>query len=107
MKGLDSLLSLPPAALAALGVLAAVQIALDVIALVDLARRPTERLTIASKWFWVAIIIVISMIGAIVYLAAGRRTGPAAETRPVAPAAMRAADAADLLYGPRKDAPKK
>ncbi len=106
MKGFDGLLSLPPAALAALCVLAAAQIALDVIALVDLARRPTARLTIANKWVWVAIIIVVSMIGAIVYLAAGRKAGPAADIRPASPAAARAADAADLLYGPRKDAPK-
>ncbi len=80
MKGSDALLSLPPAALVALGALAVLQIALDVIALVDLYKRPTERLTIANKWIWVAIILFISTIGAIVYLAAGRKSAPAADS---------------------------
>ena len=107
MRGLDGLLSLPLAALVGLAALAVLQITLDVIAFVDLARRPTAQLTIANKWIWLAIILFISMIGAIVYLAAGRRPAPAADARPSSPVAARAADAADLLYGARKDADKK
>jgi hypothetical protein len=104
---MDALSSLPPAALTALGALAVLQIVLDVIALVDLHRRPTERVVFTNKWVWVAIILLISTIGAIVYLAAGRRPAPAADVRPQSPARARAADAADLLYGARKDAEKR
>jgi hypothetical protein len=107
MNGLEALLSLPPAAIAGLGALAALQIVLDVIAFVDLAKRPVERLTIRSKWIWVAIILLVSTIGAVVYLVAGRRTAPASDVRQDASAKARASDAADLLYGPRKEGGKK
>jgi hypothetical protein len=106
MKGLDALLSLPPAVLAGLGALAVLQIVLDVVSFVDLYRRPVERLTFANKWIWVAIILLINTIGAVAYLAVGRRSGPAAEARPQSPAASRAADAVDVLYGRRKDTEK-
>jgi hypothetical protein len=106
MNGMDALLSLPPAALAGLGVLAVLQIALDVIALVDLNKRPAAQLVIPRKWIWVAIILAVSTIGAVVYLVAARRPAPAADVRPRSPARARAADAADLLYGARKDTEK-
>ncbi len=102
----DALLSLPPAVLAALGALAVLQIVLDVVALVDLYRRPVAQLTFANKLVWVAIILLVNTIGAIVYLAAGRRSAAAADVRPESPAAARASDAANLLYGKRKDAEK-
>jgi hypothetical protein len=99
-----TLQSLPTGVLIGLGVLIVVQIVLDVIALVDLYRRPVGELTIRNKWIWVAIILVVSTIGAILYLAVGRkRTAPALDARPAVPAGARAADAADLLYGKRKD----
>ncbi len=103
MNGLDSLLSLPPAAIAGIGALAAVQIVLDVIAFVDLARRPKEGVGFGSKWIWVAVILCITTIGAVIYLAAGRRPAPAREARQDPSAKARAADAADLLYGPRRE----
>jgi hypothetical protein len=106
MNGVDALLSLQPAVLVALCALAVLQIALDVVSFVDLYKRPVERLTFANKWVWVAIILLVNTIGAVVYLAVGRRSGPAADVRPQSPAATRAADAADLLYGKRKDAGK-
>ncbi len=83
-------------------VLAVVQITLDVIALVDLYRRPTERVTLANKWIWVAIILLVNTLGAICYLAIGRRPAAVADT-PAAPAAS-IDDVGDALYGPRPGA---
>jgi heme/copper-type cytochrome/quinol oxidase subunit 4 len=101
-----TLQSLPAGVLVGLGALLVVQIVLDVIAFVDLARRPVDRLAlIQNKWVWAAIILVINTIGAILYLAIGRkRTAPAVDTRPAVSAGTRASDAANLLYGERKDA---
>lgn len=96
------LTTLPTAALVALGVLVAVQVILDVVALVDLVRRPVDRVTAGNKWLWVAVILLVNVVGAIVYLAVGRRAAPAVE-RPPAPRTgdAGAASVADALYGPR------
>lgn len=102
MNGLDALLELPTWGLVALGVLIVVQIVLDVIALTDLYRRPVEQLTMPNKWIWVAIILLASTIGAILYLIIGRRPAPVAEVAPTASDASRAARAADTLYGAPK-----
>jgi len=73
---MDSLLtSVPVWGLVALGVLAVAQITLYVIALVDLYRRPVERLVFANKWIWVAIVLLVSTVGAIIY------TGDRAQAR--------------------------
>ena len=104
MKGFEALATLPAWGIAALGVLVVVQLVLDVWAFVDLYRRPTEQLTIANKWIWVAIILFISTLGAIIYLVIGRKPAPMAEVAPQRPAASRAENAADALYGARKDA---
>lgn len=81
--------------------LALVQITLAVIALVDLVRRPAAQVTL-PKWLWAVIIIVVSTIGAILYLAIGRRTAPVAEV--IVPANPTAAGAvANELYGRRED----
>jgi len=104
MNGLDALQGIPTWGIAAIGVLIVVQVVLDVIAFLDLYKRPVDRLTIENKWVWVAIILLVSTFGAIVYLVAGRKPAPAAEVASSAPAASRAARAADSLYGARKDA---
>jgi hypothetical protein len=107
MSGLDALLSLPTGVLVGLGALAIVQIVLDVFAFVDLYNRPAAQLIIPNKWIWVAIILFLATIGAVFYLAAGRRLAPAADVRQESSAKARATDAADLLYGARKDGGKK
>ncbi|MCE5203751.1 MAG: PLD nuclease N-terminal domain-containing protein [Coriobacteriales bacterium] len=95
---------LPVGARIALGLLAVVQVGLEVFALVTLARTPNDRLVFGMKWPWVVIILLINTVGAIVFLAAGRVSRPAEE--PVRPLvehdATRVKNAADLLY-PRKD----
>lgn len=84
-------------------VLLAVQLALDVIALVDLVRRPVERVTLGNKWVWVAIILLVNLIGAILYLAVGRKPAPVSEAPAPGPLGPRAGSVADALYGPRPD----
>lgn len=94
--------ALPAGILIVVGVLLVLEIVLDVIALVDLYRRPVAQVALGNKWIWVAIIILVNLIGAILYFAIGRKPavsgGEAAPARPGS-----AADVADRLYGPRDD----
>jgi NADH:ubiquinone oxidoreductase subunit 6 (subunit J) len=84
--------------------LAVAEIALDVVALLDLYRRPREQVVLGNKWFWVVIIVLVNILGAIVYLAAGRQpaASPEGATPPRSPSA-RTEDIADSLYGPRDE----
>ena len=103
--------AVPVWGLVALGVLVVVQITLDVIALLDLYRRPTSQVVLANKWIWVAIILLTSSffsLGAIIYLVAGRR--PAVLTDDAAPSqstSVRTENVADALYGPRDGADRR
>ena len=100
-----SLSSLPPGVLVVLGILAVLELILDVIALLDLYRRPIERVTLGNKWVWVAVIVLVNTIGPILYLAIGRRPEPATDQPPTAAAPqLRGDDIADSLYGPRDHA---
>ena len=87
--------------LVVVGVIGLVQLTLDVIALVDLVRRPLERGALGNKWVWVAVILLVNVIGAIVYLAVGRRPADIAEVPAPTQLAPRARSVADSLYGPR------
>ena len=94
--------SVPVWALVALGLLFVLEIALDVIALVDLYRRPSDQLVFANKWVWLAIILLVNTVGAIIYLVVARK--PAVLTddaAPSEPTSVRTDDIADRLYGPR------
>jgi len=102
MNGFDALSALPAWELVAIGALVVAQIVLDVYAFVDLYRRPVEQLTLPNKWIWVAIIVLVSTLGAIIYLVVGRKPAPAPEVAPRGSAAARGASAADALYGPPK-----
>jgi hypothetical protein len=87
--------------------LAAAQIAVQIYALARLIRTPEDRLVFGKKWPWVLIILFVNLIGAVVFLAAGRKPpaavdpldAPSADAPPVTPG--RAARAAEVLYGPR------
>jgi hypothetical protein len=97
-----SLLSnLSPGLVAALCAIVAVQVALDVVALVDLYRRPKDRITFSNKWIWLAIVLLVNMLGAIAYLILGRRAAPAREPPEKTDREAKAAEAVDLLYGQR------
>jgi hypothetical protein len=97
-------LSTLPAWVLVVGGLAMVtQLSFEIWVLVKMLQTPAEQITLGGrKWLWAVIIMLVNWIGAIVFLVAGRKPAPVAEVRPSAPAATRAADAADLLYG--KDA---
>lgn len=92
--------ALPAWVLVVLVGLGVAQLALDVVAVVDLVRRPAGGVTFGNKWVWAAIIVFVNLLGAILYLALGRRPAPLSE--PVQ--AARRGDAApssiaDELYG--------
>ncbi len=103
MNGFESLQTLPTWGLVGIGVLMVVDLVLYVWALTDLYRRPVEQLTIANKWVWVAIILLVSTFGALIYLLAGRKPAAVAEIAPKGSGATRGAKAADALYGAPKD----
>jgi membrane protein YqaA with SNARE-associated domain len=71
LQGLSQRLGIPPAGVVALGVLSLVQLALQVYALVDLVRR--VRVAGGRKWPWLLIIVLGQLLGAIIYLALGRK----------------------------------
>jgi len=97
-----SLSALPVWALVALALLVVAEIILDVIALVDLYRRPVDQVIFANKWIWLAIILLVNTIGAIIYLLAARKPPVLTDdTAPVKPRSVGSDDIADLLYGPR------
>ena len=97
-----NLSALPTSVIVAIVVLGVVELALDVIALVDLYRRPVARVTFTNKWIWVAIILLVNLVGAILYLVVGRAAAVLAEdAQPYAPPTAGTANVADALYGPR------
>ena len=95
--------SMPAWLLVVGGVLVLVQLGLEIYALVDMLKRPAEQLALGGrKWLWAIIILGVNWVGAIVYLAAGRRAAPTVDVAPPVPAAERGESAADALYGPRE-----
>lgn len=90
---------IPAAVRVAIVMLGVVQIAVEVTALIVLARTPVERVRLRRKWPWVLIILFVNLVGAIMFLAAGRiperatvepRTDAAGETM---------SRAVEMLYG--------
>lgn len=86
----------------ALAALVALQLAVQIWALVDLARRPAVRFD--AKWAWALLIIVFgsSFLGPILYAAIGRTVPQPADAVPgSAPMATgdRTRRAVDTLYG--------
>ena len=99
-----NLTSVPGWVLVVLGLLVVAQITLDVIALLDLYRRPSQQVVFANKWIWVAIVLLVNTVGPILYLAVGRKPPPVAHDAAAPPSPpVRAEDIADVLYGRRKE----
>jgi hypothetical protein len=107
MNGTEALANLPLPVMIGIGILIGVQLGLDVVAFMDLYKRPVDQVTFGNKWIWVAIILLINTIGAIVYLFVGRKPATMSEALPSAPAATRASDAADVLYGAPTDSDRR
>lgn len=96
---------LPEWALPAIIVFGVVQLVVEVCALVVMFKTPVERLVFGKRWPWVLIILLVNLVGAIVFLAAGRKPRVASDplaasaAAPVAPPRKRAERAMDVLYG--------
>jgi hypothetical protein len=91
--------ALPIAALAGIGILIAIQLALQVIAIIQLVRTPAERVRIGGrKWVWALIILLGEIVGPLVWFFAGRKP---VEIDVAAGAVARdtARSAVDDLYG--------
>ncbi len=88
---------IPTPGLIVLASLAATQIALQIFALVDLARR--ESVLYQRKWIWLLVIVVGNLVGAVVYLAVARKVEPSADLA-ARPAGRETADRAmRAVYG--------
>jgi hypothetical protein len=95
-------LEVSSAVAAALLFLIVVQVATQVFALVDLARRGAVRG--GRKWVWALVIALGNLPGAIAYLAAGRTAATVEASNASgahAPGREGARRAVDALYGPR------
>ena len=82
--------------LAVLVIAVVVEVGLAATALWRWWRTPTERLS-ANRWVWLALIVLLSLVGPLAFLAAGRRPAPA--TDPRGAGTVRADDAVAALYG--------
>jgi membrane protein YqaA with SNARE-associated domain len=100
-EGLD--VSTPVAVL--LLIVGIVQVALQVYSLIDLARRPA--VAGGKKWVWLLVIALGNLLGAVIYLAIGRKADTPLEDDAVAldhsTTQSRASAAADLLYGRKEE----
>lgn len=87
--------------LAVLAALAVVELGLAAVALWRWWRTPAERLS-ANRWVWLVLVVALSFIGPVAFLAAGRRPAPVTEPPPGARPAADAGTTADVvaaLYG--------
>ena len=86
------------------GVLIAVQLALQITALVQLVRTPAERVSIGGrKWAWALIIVFGEILGAVFWFFLGRRAVEA-DVGALPQAAPEAKQSAvDSLYGPSQE----
>jgi ABC-2 type transport system ATP-binding protein len=75
-----------PLTVALLGVLALVELGLLAWALIDLARRPADRVAGGSRLLWLLLCLLVQLIGPVIYLIVGRlRAAPAGVPPPRAP----------------------
>lgn len=94
--------TLPVGVLVVLAVLVVVALTLDVIALIDLYRRPVESVVFGNKWIWLVLILFLNLLGPVLYLVAGRKPARPADTPPATGSRPNGAtDVVDKLYGPR------
>ena len=86
--------------LVVLTALAVVELGLLAVALWRWWRTPAERLS-ANRWVWLVLVVALSFLGPVAFLAAGRRPAPVTEPPPGArPAAgAETADVVAALYG--------
>ena len=61
--------------LLAISPLILISLGLEIFALVDLVRRKPRQVQGGKKWVWALVILLVSLIGPIAYLVAGRTEG--------------------------------
>lgn len=99
MPAAGNLSTAPVSVLVVLGIVVVVELGLDIFALVDLYRRPTAQVVGENKWLWLAVIVLVNLLGAIIYLAVGRNPAPARDAA-LRSSSERTRDIVDSLYGP-------
>lgn len=82
--------------------LIAAQLALQIVALVDLARR-RHGVRYGRKWVWAIVIVAGNLVGAVLYLALGRSPAPVAEPATGGSSGSGGARAIRELYGDQPD----
>jgi len=96
---MDEITALPTWMIATLVVFVIVQVGLEVYAIIDIIRRPADRITGNNKVLWVLLVLFVNLIGAIIYLVVGRKPDVVTDARPVDTAPEVASNAVDTLYG--------
>lgn len=100
---------LPIWAIVAVVALGAIQLTLQIIAILHVLRTPPERLRTGRAWVWI-LVIAVGMLGVAVYFAAGREpatvTDPAREKDPGV-SSSGGTSAADVLYGEAERPPRR
>jgi Na+/proline symporter len=96
---MDQLTALPTPALIALIVFAIVQIGVEVYAIIDIIRRPADRIVGEKKWVWIVLVLFVNLIGGIIYLVVGRKPAEVVQTQASNTTPDVARDAVDALYG--------
>lgn len=96
---MEELTALPTPVLIALGILVVVQLSLEIYAIIDIIKRPADRITGGNKALWIVLVVFVNLVGAIVYLAVGRQAAPAADDGAAPASGDAAARAVDTLYG--------
>jgi phospholipase D-like protein len=94
--------NVPGAVLVVLAALVLIEIGLDVVALVDLYGRPLAQVVTGNKWIWVAIIVLVGLLGPILYLAIARQPAVVIEgSGPTGRPPKQVDKIVDSLYGTR------
>lgn len=93
----SDLASLSWPVIAGLGLLLVVELGLMIWGVVDWAKRPADQVR-GNRILWLPLILFVNIIGPIVYLTAGRKPAPLAETT-TRVASDSAQAAVDSLYG--------
>lgn len=74
-------------------------------ALIDVIRRPADRMRYLPKWAWLLVVLLGNTLGQLVYLFVGRDTSKPVADRPGS-SAERVTAAADALYGSKPGDPE-
>jgi len=96
---MEELTALPTPALIALIVFAVVQVSVELYAIIDIIKRPADRIVGEKKWVWIVLVLFVNLIGGIIYLLVGRKPAEVVETQASNATPDVARDAVDTLYG--------